>query len=116
MRLTHFLKESKGIKGLMGFLLLLNFYIYGTLSGLQTNQPKPVIFESKITPKAVSSDVQNEVAKPAGDIVVSKNGTRYYYVWCSGSSRIKPENRRYFASPEEAQKEGYKPASNCPGL
>lgn len=100
----------------MGVLFIINVYVYGYLSGLSKNSPKPVIFESKTAPKLSENVSLNYTSKITGDIVVSKNGTRFYYIWCSGANRIKIENRRYFASPEEAQKEGYKPASNCPGL
>lgn len=49
-------------------------------------------------------------------IVASKNGTKYHYVWCSGASTIKEENKVYFSTIEEAKSAGYTPASNCKGL
>ncbi len=49
-------------------------------------------------------------------IMASKNGTKYYYPWCAGASRIKEENKVWFSSKEEAQKAGYQPAANCKGL
>ncbi len=49
-------------------------------------------------------------------IVASKNGEAYYYIWCSGAKRIKEENKVYFSSKEEAEKAGYRPAKTCPGL
>ena len=49
-------------------------------------------------------------------LVASKNGSKYYYQWCSGVSRIKEENKVWFASKEEAEKAGYTPAANCKGL
>jgi hypothetical protein len=52
-----------------------------------------------------------------GEIVVaSKNGTKYHYLWCSGATAIKEENKIQFNSTEEARKAGYQPASNCKGL
>lgn len=45
-------------------------------------------------------------------IVASKNGETYYYVWCSGANRIKEENKIYFNSKEEAEKAGYREAKN----
>lgn len=48
-------------------------------------------------------------------LVGSKNGSKYYYLWCSGVSRIKEENLIYFDSPEDAIKKGYSRAKNCPG-
>ena len=49
-------------------------------------------------------------------VVVSKNGSKYHYPWCSGAQRIKEENKIIFENKEEAEKSGYEPASNCPGL
>lgn len=48
--------------------------------------------------------------------VASKNGTKYYALWCSGVNRIKEENKIWFASPEEAERAGYGKAANCDGL
>jgi hypothetical protein len=53
---------------------------------------------------------------PRGNLVASKNGTKYHFLWCPGASTIKEENKIYFTSKEEAEKAGYKPAVNCKGL
>ncbi len=55
-------------------------------------------------------------ASPAGGFVASKNGAKYYYPWCSGVSRIKEENKVWFATKEQAEKSGFSPAANCKGL
>lgn len=52
----------------------------------------------------------------AGTYMASKNGTKYYLPSCGGSKRIKPENRVWFETKEEAEAAGYGPAANCPGL
>jgi len=49
-------------------------------------------------------------------VVASKSGTKYYYPWCAGVSRIKEENKIWFNSIEEAKSAGLTPASNCVGL
>ncbi len=46
----------------------------------------------------------------------SKTGKKYYFPWCGGLSRIKPENRVEFASASVAVSSGYTPAKNCAGL
>jgi hypothetical protein len=51
-----------------------------------------------------------------GSYVASKSGTRYYLPACSGASRIKEENKVWFATVGEAQAAGYTAAANCPGL
>lgn len=54
-----------------------------------------------------------------GLVVASKSGTKYYYPWCTGVSRIKEENKIWFDTIEEArayQQNKLTPASNCTGL
>ena len=48
--------------------------------------------------------------------VASKNGTSYHLPDCPGAKQIKPENKVEFKTKEEAEKAGYKPAGNCPGI
>lgn len=58
-----------------------------------------------------------EVSKElSGEVVASRNGTRYYFPWCSGVERIAEENKIIFASKEAAEARGYTPAANCSGL
>ena len=58
-----------------------------------------------------------EAQAPApGRVVGSLKGSVYHLPWCAGASRIKEENRRWFSSVEEAERAGYRPAANCPGL
>jgi len=57
--------------------------------------------------------VQNPSEK---SFVAAKSGTRYYFPWCGGVSRIKEENKIWFASEAEARKAGFTPAANCAGL
>lgn len=61
----------------------------------------------------VSSKQTNTVS---GQIVASKNGTRYYYSHCTGINRIKEENKIYFQSKEEAEARGLTLASACKPL
>ncbi len=64
--------------------------------------------------------VQNVSSKQTnistGQIVASKNGTRYYYSHCTGINRIKEENKVYFQSKEEAEARGLTLASACKPL
>lgn len=48
--------------------------------------------------------------------IASKKGKYYHLPECAGAKAIKPENKIEFRSREEAEKAGYKPAGNCPGL
>ena len=49
-------------------------------------------------------------------IVASRNGTKYYFTWCTGASRIAEKNRVYFATAALAEVKGLSKAANCPGL
>ena len=49
-------------------------------------------------------------------VFASRNGSAYYYAWCSGAKRIKEENKIWFATKEAAEKAGFKQAGNCSGL
>jgi hypothetical protein len=50
------------------------------------------------------------------NFIGSKNSDIYHLPECSGAKRIKEENKKCFESKEEAEKAGYRPAQNCPGL
>lgn len=45
--------------------------------------------------------------------VASKNGTKYYPIGCKSAARIKPENRVYFNTTEEAEDSGLEKSSTC---
>jgi hypothetical protein len=59
---------------------------------------------------------ENTSSNAPASIVASKNGTKYYSVWCSGAERIKDSNKVFFDSPLEAEKAGYGKASGCDSL
>jgi len=63
------------------------------------------------TPSALPVDVQK-----TGAYVGSKKGTKYHLPWCGGAQRINEENRVWFADKESAERAGYTPAGNCPGI
>jgi hypothetical protein len=106
MRLTHILILGKLI------LALLLSYSLGSLSMLDKHR-EPV----KITytePEIVQ--IEEDEGEGGKSLVASKNGTKFYYIWCSGVARIKDENKVYFNTKNEALNKGFSPAKNCPGL
>lgn len=70
------------------------------------NTEKSETTEEKITTKSSSN------CKYVG----SKNSDIYHLPDCPGGQRIKEENKRCFGSKSEAEKAGYRPAKNCPGI
>jgi len=70
-----------------------------------------------IPEKATSTSVTpSKETSGEGAYVGSKNGTKYHLPWCSGAQRIKEENKVWFTDKESAEKAGYTPAGNCPGI
>jgi len=49
----------------------------------------------------------------AGQVVASKNGTKYYLPSCVGADRISDANKVWFVSATAAAAAGYTPAANC---
>jgi hypothetical protein len=45
--------------------------------------------------------------------LASKSGTKYYPIGCKSANRIKPENRVYFNTIDEAEEGGLTLASGC---
>lgn len=63
-----------------------------------------------------SNALKNKVAISANVFVASKKGKYYHLPDCPGAKSIKPENKVEFKSVDDAQRAGYDPAQNCPGL
>ena len=51
-----------------------------------------------------------------GKLVASRNGTKYYFPWCGGASKIADTNKIWFNSVADAKAKGYSAAGNCKGL
>lgn len=62
--------------------------------------------------KSSVNQAGNTLPSEKGIIVASQNGKKYYWPWCSGVSKIKPENLIWFKSEIEAQAAGYTPCSD----
>lgn len=73
-----------------------------------------VSLSSTVAPVVVSQIPQS--GDSASQLVGSKNGTKYYYPWCTGVSKISPENLIYFTSKTEAETRGYTASATCKGL
>lgn len=91
----------------------------GRLSKIEEGRVSIKIEQNKTASStAQTTSVINSNTAQSADktFVASKNGTKYHYPWCAGAQSIKEENKIWFSTTEEAQKAGYSPASNCPGL
>lgn len=65
------------------------------------------------TANVINSTQVVPVPRSVSEVVVSKNGTKYHYLHCSGAKQIKEENKIVFASPTAAEAAGYTLAANC---
>lgn len=82
----------------------------GLLTGQESGQGSPFSATSGV-PKERS--VAAPAVKSGGEVVASKNGTRYYFLHCAGVSRISATNKVTFPSPEVAEAKGYTLATGC---
>lgn len=101
--------------GLIIILVAFGSFGLGRLSKIEGSKT-PVRFEN--IPEATAEKVRPFSGADVTNtqLVASKNGTKYYYSWCSGVGKISPSNLVHFASKEEAEARGYTPSATCKGL
>lgn len=105
---SHLVIGYKGIPrdvfiiGVLILVALLSFGL-GYLAGIDAGQVAIV----PLTESPFATSV-NE-----GQVVTSKNGTKYYFAECAGASRISKENQVWFATDRIAISAGYTLAANC---
>jgi hypothetical protein len=97
----------------------------GKLSALEKKKTPISIIKTKELLTATVAESLNDIntlpttktqTQGKGIVLASKSGTKYYYPWCTGVSRIKEENKVWFLSIEDARSAGLTPASGCTGL
>ena len=70
-----------------------------------------------ISPEQEQGTVQGKIQSDyQGKVVGSKNSDKYHLPECPGAKQISEQNKVWFDSIAEAEKAGYSPAANCPGL
>ena len=122
-RIKDLIKQGIEYKNVIVYaLILISIFFLGLGIGLLINQPKntPIIIDKniKIGLPSRQAEFSGNPAKllnfVGGNFVASINGKAYYPKDCKAANIIKEENRIWFESKEEAEKEGYAPAKNCP--
>ncbi|HQU07789.1 MAG: hypothetical protein B7X04_00900 [Parcubacteria group bacterium 21-54-25] len=93
----------------------------GLLMGRQIGQGSGFVVEMLplATTSAMSTTGKSAAATAlprGGQVVASKNGSRYYLPWCGGANRISTVNKVWFSSKKSAEAAGYTPAANCKGI
>ena len=85
----------------------------GLLASENRIPPEPITI---ISAGSAGKEQTPEESVSSGIFLASISGTKYYLPECSGAARIKEENRIWFDTREDAEKAGYEPAANCPGM
>lgn len=91
------------------FLVAIISFGLGRLSALEDARPPISVTQAPLA-------ANQQAMAPGGLLVAARSGSVYYYPWCTGASKILPQNQRWFQSEEAARKAGYAPAKNCKGL
>jgi len=68
------------------------------------------VLDTAQTKNNISSATSTSSGK---NFFASNRGTKYYSVGCSGGKTIKPENRVYFKTKEDAERAGYVLSTSC---
>jgi hypothetical protein len=130
-KVSHIVTKFKGFVSLLErndvFVILLILFVgsgsfaLGRLSVGETSKT-PITIENVQFGASVGSqeglNLSNNVesVNQGGEVVASKNGSKYHFPWCSGAQTMKEENKVWFASIADARSAGYEPAKNCKGL
>lgn len=119
-------RQSEIVLAVAVVLIAIIAFESGKISALRhLQEPLKIVDDSadisgQVKPKSPSpkSQIGTESQKTGatsalGRVVASKNSTLYHFLWCTGSKKIKEENKITFSSEQEAQSKGYTLASNC---
>lgn len=137
-KIKIYLREDRYFYTSAGVLLAMSFFMFGRLSADVQKKPLGELKiiqkeETRTSTQIAAPIIAGEPQKPVEDrpsevkkdeasqqaqgaYVGSKNSDRYHLPWCSGAARIAEANKVWFATKEDAEKAGYKPAGNCPGI
>lgn len=88
----------------------------GFLAGRDAGQGRVITIEESALATPPTEEQVAPAERVAGQVVASKNGTKYYPPDCAAAGRISDANKIWFASVSAAREAGYEPAANCKGL
>ena len=103
------------ILGVLIFASTLSFGL-GYLTGVDVGQGSRITLEGSPLSALPETVPVAGLLGQEGQVVASKNGTKYYLPECAGASRISDTNKVWFVSPAAALAAGYAPAANCKGI
>ena len=88
----------------------------GRLSVVGKREPIKIEYDASMT--SISDNQINQTGSAAnavsvGQVVASKNGSKYHYPHCAGPKKIKEGNKITFQTPVAAEAAGFSLAANC---
>ncbi len=99
------------------YVFLVLVFLIGLGLGLLINNggSSQIIIDknAKVGLPEASQNFAPSAVQNGSNFMASINGKAYYPKNCAAGNRIKEENRVWFATTEEAEAQGYKPAQNC---
>ncbi len=110
-KIKHFytLVPLEFLVGVIVLLVGFSSFGLGRLSALgEQREHIKLTYDTNLNPRPIYDN--------RGEVVVSKNGKRYHYPWCSGALKMSDTNKRWYTSIKQARAAGYTPAGNCNGL
>ncbi len=115
--------KSEWLTGLTLVLVALSAFGLGRLSALASPQAPIEVTTitqttnaTNLTPSFANDGVDNNKNLSWGEVVASKEGSKYHDPWCPGAKQIKAGNKISFPTSAAARAAGYTPAGNCPNL
>ena len=122
-KLKNFVKNNSSDIFIILTVILVALISFG-IGRLTVPKSEPILIKNleQANIDDLNIEAQGKVYPPAteqsdvGRVVGSKNSDKYHLPECPGAKQISEQNKVWFDSIEAAEKAGYKPAGNCPGL
>lgn len=102
-------------------MVALIFFGIGRLSAPKS-EPIQIMNLEKASVEDISPSAPSEASEDKkeidyqGKVIGSVNSDKYHLPDCPGTKQISEKNKIWFDSIKAAEKAGYSPAANCPGL
>jgi len=116
-KIKHFL-ESDNVKDILIVIIVilvgLGSFLLGRLSKQDESSGIKIEYSNQNLNQpanVVSTDIST--TNSTKNYFASNRGTKYYTIGCLAGKTIKPENRIYFDTGEEAEKAGYILSTSC---
>ncbi len=98
---------------LIAFLFLSSGFVVGIIYQSNKNNKSEVKIEKNPDNINANNIINNDLNQVNNQFVASKNSDIFYNINCSGANKIKEKNRVYFATKDQAIKNGFKFSSTC---